>query len=199
MESPLNREETKEFMDLLNIHASFYGNVSVIRKAYIKAVKTLHPDKGGDEEKMKRLSVLYKKYCDGVVKNNAEGVAEDLDCSFDCTEVFKNVEYAIFSNVPKSTTMGQMYGDQVKEKICANWDLCSRFSRRQCGCVLCTLRGRHREKTKRFRHKKGPLYWLRCYCLKCFCEWFGFPMSFDAFTFWAAIIEDTPQYFIRVW
>nr|BAC81941.1 large T [JC polyomavirus] len=66
MDKVLNREESMELMDLLGLDRSAWGNIPVMRKAYLKKCKELHPDKGGDEDKMKRMNFLYKKMEQGV-------------------------------------------------------------------------------------------------------------------------------------
>nr|QFM78329.1 139 t antigen [Pan troglodytes verus polyomavirus 8] len=61
MDKVLNREESMELMDLLGLERSSWGNLPAMRKAYLKKCKEFHPDKGGDEDKMKRMNTLYKK------------------------------------------------------------------------------------------------------------------------------------------
>lgn len=66
MDKVLNREESLQLMDLLGLERSAWGNIPLMRKAYLKKCKEFHPDKGGDEEKMKKMNTLYKKMEDGV-------------------------------------------------------------------------------------------------------------------------------------
>ncbi|ARA71321.1 large T [Betapolyomavirus vicugnae] len=61
MDRTLDREESKELMALLGLSMSCWGNIPMMRRAYKVQCRNLHPDKGGDEEKMKRLTELYKK------------------------------------------------------------------------------------------------------------------------------------------
>nr|ABI94705.1 large T [Betapolyomavirus hominis] len=61
MDKVLNREESMELMDLLGLERAAWGNLPLMRKAYLRKCKEFHPDKGGDEDKMKRMNTLYKK------------------------------------------------------------------------------------------------------------------------------------------
>ncbi|API13110.1 large T antigen [Betapolyomavirus securanorvegicus] len=61
MDRTLNRAEAKELMELLDLHMSAWGNMPLLRKKYLEKCKEYHPDKGGDETKMKRLNTLYRK------------------------------------------------------------------------------------------------------------------------------------------
>ncbi|API65509.1 large T antigen [Betapolyomavirus lepweddellii] len=69
MDRALSRKESKELMTLLGLPMSFYGHLPVMRKAFIKKSKEYHPDKGGDEDKCKRLTCLYRKLEDNVKKH----------------------------------------------------------------------------------------------------------------------------------
>ncbi|QIQ69380.1 large T antigen [Betapolyomavirus callosciuri] len=66
MEGSLSRDEQKELMSLLGLHGSYWGAFSVMRKAYLEKCKEYHPDKGGDENKMKRMNELYKVVVDAL-------------------------------------------------------------------------------------------------------------------------------------
>lgn len=79
MDKVLNREESLQLMDLLGLERSAWGNIPLMRKAYLKKCKEFHPDKGGDEEKMKKMNTLYKKMEDGVKYAN-QPTQVDLSC-----------------------------------------------------------------------------------------------------------------------
>ncbi|AWD33733.1 large T antigen [Potamochoerus porcus polyomavirus 1] len=55
----LSPEECEELQGLLGI--ADIGNKEELKKAFLKACKVHHPDKGGDENAMKRLLFLYNK------------------------------------------------------------------------------------------------------------------------------------------
>ncbi|AFP94199.1 large T-antigen [bat polyomavirus 4a] len=66
MDKALNREESQELMQLLGLSMTLYGQLPMMRKAYLNKCKEYHPDKGGDEQKMKRMNELYKKLEDAL-------------------------------------------------------------------------------------------------------------------------------------
>nr|QBA83675.1 MAG: large T antigen [Porcine polyomavirus] len=61
MDQTLSREESKELMKLLDLDMCVWGNLPLMRRRYLIKCKEYHPDKGGDENLMKRLNELYKK------------------------------------------------------------------------------------------------------------------------------------------
>ncbi|BBG62152.1 small T antigen [Rousettus leschenaultii polyomavirus 1] len=61
MDHILTREESLRLMQLLELPPEHYGNLPLMRKAFLKRCKDLHPDKGGDQEKAKELITLYRK------------------------------------------------------------------------------------------------------------------------------------------
>ncbi|BBG62122.1 large T antigen [Rhinolophus thomasi polyomavirus 1] len=61
MDHTLTREESIKLMQLLNLPLEQYGNFPLMRKAFLKRCKIMHPDKGGDVEAAKELISLYKK------------------------------------------------------------------------------------------------------------------------------------------
>ncbi|ARH52633.1 LT [Raccoon-associated polyomavirus 2] len=61
MDTVLSKAEKEELMSLLELAPACYGNFPLMQQKYKKASLKLHPDKGGDEEKMKRLNSLFSK------------------------------------------------------------------------------------------------------------------------------------------
>ncbi|AWD33773.1 83T protein [Panthera leo polyomavirus 1] len=61
MDHILTREESKRLMELLNLPMTEYGNFPLMRRAFLKACKILHPDKGGNAEQAQELISLYRK------------------------------------------------------------------------------------------------------------------------------------------
>ncbi|ASH97632.1 large T antigen [Giant panda polyomavirus] len=61
MDAVLTKAEKDELMSLLGLAPTCYGNLPLMQQKYKKASLKFHPDKGGDEEKMKRLNCLFGK------------------------------------------------------------------------------------------------------------------------------------------
>ncbi|QLH64630.1 LT Antigen [California sea lion polyomavirus 2] len=81
MESVLTKEEKTELLQLLELNPSCYGNVPLMQAKYKRAALKYHPDKGGDEEKMKRLNVLFTKFFSGCAylrEDNPTPTYEDI-------------------------------------------------------------------------------------------------------------------------
>ncbi|BAZ96586.1 large T antigen [Rhinolophus simulator polyomavirus 1] len=72
MDRFLTRDEMKELMELLNVPAHCYGNMSMLKINYRKMSKIYHPDKGGDGTKMQRMNVLWQKLCDNICSARQE-------------------------------------------------------------------------------------------------------------------------------
>ncbi|AWD33763.1 small T antigen [Glis glis polyomavirus 1] len=162
MESSLNRDEQKELMDLLGLDATCWGAMQLMRRAYHRKCLEYHPDKGGNEEKMKRMNVLYKKLMDAI-----ETETPEQTWCWDSTEV------------RHSATSNSYY-----MKL---WGSCNFGLISACPCLMCTLRKCH---TIRAKHKK--LVWLRCYCFECFREWFGLDNCMASYDTWREILSETP-------
>ncbi|AFP94211.1 large T-antigen [bat polyomavirus 3b] len=68
MERMLEKEEKNQLLGLLELEPNCFFNFPIMRQAYKRASKKLHPDKGGDSEKMQLLNALWHKYREGVVE-----------------------------------------------------------------------------------------------------------------------------------
>ncbi|AFK09341.1 large T antigen [Betapolyomavirus equi] len=66
MERLLSKDEARQLMELLKLDMEKYGDIPTMRKAYLRRCKELHPDKGGDENLMKKLNELYRKLESGL-------------------------------------------------------------------------------------------------------------------------------------
>ncbi|AGA82598.1 large T antigen [Betapolyomavirus ptedavyi] len=84
MDKALNREESQELMQLLGLHMTLYGQLPMMRKAYLNKCKEYHPDKGGDEQKMKRMNELYKKLEDALSAASKEETVWNSWASGEC-------------------------------------------------------------------------------------------------------------------
>lgn len=166
MDKVLNREESMELMDLLGLDRSAWGNIPVMRKAYLKKCKELHPDKGGDEDKMKRMNFLYKKMEQGVKVAHQPDFgtwnSSEVGCDFP----------------PNSDTL-----------YCKEWPNCATNPSVHCPCLMCMLKLRHRN--RKFL-RSSPLVWIDCYCFDCFRQWFGCDLTQEALHCWEKVLGDTP-------
>nr|QIQ69387.1 small T antigen [Betapolyomavirus callosciuri]QIQ69393.1 small T antigen [Betapolyomavirus callosciuri] len=162
MEGSLSRDEQKELMSLLGLHGSYWGAFSVMRKAYLEKCKEYHPDKGGDENKMKRMNELYKV------------VVEALrESSQPC------------SSWSSSEVKFKLYKSSADHFYMKNWGFCNYGLSMTCYCLMCHLRRRHTERRK----NKEKLLWNRCYCYECFRDWFGLDNQYNSFLFWQDLVS----------
>ncbi|AVO64599.1 small T antigen [Porcine polyomavirus] len=189
MDQTLSREESKELMQLLDLDMCVWGNLPLMRRRYLIKCKEYHPDKGGDENLMKRLNELYKKLESTLEtvyynsqgeewtwsNNQVLGYCGEGDCG--CT---------IHLN---AYLLGEIYGDMFPSMLIKDWDKCIGKWDRWCSCVLCVLRGRHKARVK---HLRRPLVWVQCYCFDCYRKWFGIPLTYESFQWWGKILEHTP-------
>ncbi|AIS40924.1 small T antigen [Sea otter polyomavirus 1] len=174
MDTVLSREDARELMGLLRLDMAVYGNLPLMRKAYLKRCKELHPDKGGDETMMKKLNELYKLMEDNI------------------REVHSNVEAAGW----KAEEVGDDCYPSFENVFVKDWHLCSNYMVSSCYCMMCLLKGRHiirafERKLNRTRPGR-PLVWIDCYCFDCYRLWFGLDLSWATFTAWNTILINTP-------
>ncbi|ARK19243.1 small t protein [Betapolyomavirus canis] len=170
MDNTLPREEAKELMSLLGLDMCVWGNLPLIRKAYLKQCKELHPDKGGDEEKMKRMNVLYKKLQDKINEIHGSNawtyVPEEVgDCGW-------------------------------HEFLCKDWNLCAvQRLTAACSCLMCDLRRLHSHRSV----GRKPLVWIDCYCFDCFRTWFGLDLTWATCLMWQKVLSLTNFCDLKLW
>lgn len=159
---------------------SAWGNMPLLRKKYLEKCKEYHPDKGGDETKMKRLNTLYRKLEEKVHIVHEEARFEAWDsnkvhnsCNGPCCD-------------PRAF-VGYVFGDEFEPCSLYSWE-CVTQPKLNCKCIHC-----HLERLHKFRYKKNkvPVVWLRCYCFSCFCRWFGKPKDPMSLFFWKLILLNT--------
>ncbi|BBG61997.1 small T antigen [Myotis horsfieldii polyomavirus 3] len=61
MDHTLSREESIKLMQLLNLPLEQYGNFPLMRKAFLKRCKVMHPDKGGEPEAAKEFNLSLQE------------------------------------------------------------------------------------------------------------------------------------------
>lgn len=165
MDKALTREESQALMGLLGLDMIEYGNMPVMRKAFLSKCKLYHPDKGGDGEDMKKLIYLYRK-----LESKVEH-AEDEFTAWTSEEVCAGIGV-----------------DPIYIK---DWHLCIiNASGHHCPCLMCRLRRNHQQNKGNVLWP--PNVWMRCYCFTCFTTWFGLPQNPCTAYLWTNIIGETP-------
>ncbi|BBG62123.1 small T antigen [Rhinolophus thomasi polyomavirus 1] len=135
MDHTLTREESIKLMQLLNLPLEQYGNFPLMRKAFLKRCKIMHPDKGGDVEAAKELISLYKKLEECLPPlHTEEGFSTSQVCSTSNFTIFKD------------------------------WMSCKE-QKILCTCIFCLLRVHHKEKPSRRSKPKcwGECLCYECY------------------------------------
>ncbi|AJA41151.1 large T antigen [Tadarida brasiliensis polyomavirus 1] len=67
MDSLLEKHEREKLLQLLNLSPNCFSNFPIMKQAYKKASKRLHPDKGGNNEQMMLLNSLWHRYQEGLI------------------------------------------------------------------------------------------------------------------------------------
>jgi len=123
------------------------ANQTQIKRAFHKLAKEYHPDRGGCEEKFKKLTEAYQILCDpdkkklydmfGVagVQNGGRGMA-----GFGCRGIFRRQRKTEDLRYPLKVQLKEFYNGSkrtlqlTKEKICQN---CKGFGGKPEGIVIC--------------------------------------------------------------
>ncbi|QMP82845.1 small T antigen [Rabbit polyomavirus] len=188
MDQTLTRNESKELMQLLELQMDAWGNMPLMKRQYLQKCKVFHPDKGGDENKMKRLTELWDKLCTTLQEVHTQNVEEDN--VYNVSEVTKYCPCAqgiIWKDF--NATTWQMLDPHFELKMCKNYETCSMANCYKC--IYCILQAKHMYRVKLVRMNK-PLVWIQCYCIKCFCDWFGLVQGQSTFAYYCFIIKNTP-------
>lgn len=164
-------------MSLLELAPACYGNLPLMQQKYKKASLRLHPDKGGDEEKMKRLNSLFSK----VVTSLAD--MRDQPRSFSSQVNLLDKSYV---------STGDYYGDKFDKKMVRDFDLCIRQGLTfTCRCVSCRLDQQHIQLKK--KKSKPCLVWGECLCFSCYRSWFGLDLNPETLHWWKYCIWRMPM------
>nr|ALJ83714.1 small T antigen [Bank vole polyomavirus] len=172
MDRTLSRSEAKELMQLLDLDMCCWGNLPLMRKAYLNKCKEHHPDKGGNEELMKRLNSLYLQLEESVKRMQC---LNEEDSMWSTTQVHQT-QYAC----------GDYYGINFMNRLCNAWDACLPHGLKHCNCISCYLKRNH---AKRWKELRVPMTWIMCYCIDCYLDWFGFPLTYETFQWWGRILQ----------
>lgn len=180
MDKILTREEIKQLMDLIDLPEDEWGNEPLISHRMKLAIKKHHPDKGGDEEKMKLLNRLKSKFEDGM-KNLSPDEFED-----------ENVCYPFRPDCSVGEYLGDMWGKRVLKEFTT----CVGFEGTFCKCLTCIIRRGHKSRVKT---EKIPLTWGQCWCFKCYCIWFGCPSGRKEHFQWSIILFNMSMRTAGLW
>ncbi|BBG62117.1 small T antigen [Rhinolophus sp. CN 2016 polyomavirus 1] len=181
MDRFLSRQEMQELMELLQVPHHCYGNLPMMKINYKKMCKNYHPDKGGDENKMKRLNELWQKLQDNVCSARQEYPSQVTNFWF------------WEDDFP---TCGEYLGCKFASKLCKAYPECVRFPKQDCGCLVCLLDKQH-QVYKEIKQKRC-LVWGECFCYSCYLNWFGFPNTTECFNWWGNIIHETDLKLLNV-
>ncbi|QIQ69322.1 small T antigen [Alphapolyomavirus callosciuri] len=175
MDRILEREERKKLVELLGIDPVLYGNIPVMKSAYKRASKVLHPDKGGTGNDMMILNFLWQKFQEGVTEARCPEVRGAF---WFHSELFQ---------VPLIEFCG---GIDKFMLLFLKTPQCLLKGRTSCNCITSLLLKQHAD--RKLLHKKRCLVWGECFCYYCFALWFGFEQSWTSFEFWKRVIAETP-------
>ncbi|AGA82573.1 large T antigen [Chaerephon polyomavirus 1] len=67
MDRILEKSEKETLLQLLELNSQCFCNFPIMRTAYKRASKKLHPDKGGSTQQMMLLNSLWQKYQEGII------------------------------------------------------------------------------------------------------------------------------------
>lgn len=147
---------------------------------YRKACLKLHPDKGGNPQKMQRLNFLWQHF------------QESLDClrNGEGAGIYSfQVKYPYYAS-GGLFTLQEVLGERLTPSKLLRGPGC-KFNKGPvtCRCVTCKLNQQHRELKK--SRNKPCLVWGECFCYSCYLLWFGFPETWESFDWWMEIIKQT--------
>lgn len=173
MDKFLEKEEKNLLISLLEVNKNSFYNLPIMKQAYKKASKKLHPDKGGNLELMMMLNSLWQKYQEGVVDmRNTEVCAAWITDIWDVT--------CSFFYGPKRFRELIYRTPQCLMKRCSN-----------CNCLCCSLAAQHA--LLKSQLCKRCLIWGECFCLHCFSTWYGLPPEWDTLDLWAQVMAEMPR------
>ncbi|BAX01883.1 small T antigen [Miniopterus schreibersii polyomavirus 2] len=173
MDRLLERDERKQLVQLLEVTPQAYYNVSLMRTAFKRVCRKLHPDKGGDPRQMTLLNSLWQRYQEGVIRlrTTQVGVRKQLDIWDVCLE--------------DCYSMSQLRDLMLKSPHCLV------KAKSSCNCLASTLINQHFD-IKKAQGKKC-LVWGECLCIFCFTLWFGCSPTWETFELWAKTVATLPR------
>ncbi|AFK09342.1 small T antigen [Betapolyomavirus equi] len=180
MERLLSKDEARQLMELLKLDMEKYGDIPTMRKAYLRRCKELHPDKGGDENLMKKLNELYRKLESGLADLSEQPGTSSAEPKVGTFQRGHRRQRSMHGyDFPMHSPFDRWY--------IRDYDICTRGLSEGCICIMCTLRKKHKE---RFGNRFAA--WIECYCYDCYLMWFGFTLNECTAARWQSIIAETP-------
>lgn len=183
MDKLLTREERRELLSLLGLPSNSWGDMAAIQKAYRGACRRYHPDKGGCEQTMKRLTELFTKAYDSLSElrtgRGATWDGQQVCCLYDYTTIFD--------------FLGE---EKAREKLMSNFS-CYTGKNTMCRCFFCLLRMQHKN-CKIFGNKKC-LVWGECFCFYCYQQWFDSTEDFTGVKEWGEQIFSLHLDILMLW
>ncbi|AFP94183.1 small t-antigen [bat polyomavirus 3a] len=178
MDKVLRKRERNLLLSLLELNSNCFSNFPLMKQAYKRASKRLHPDKGGNNEKMMLLNSLWQKYQEELIELRNTQVCgayiEDLlDFSLD-----------------------QLYANAQIKELMLKTPQCISKGPSTCTCITSMLITQH--DTLKSVLVKRCLVWGECYCYFCFLLWHGLPNTWSSFETWAEIICKMPRALLQL-
>lgn len=173
MDKFLEKNEKQELLMLLDVSPNCFTNLPLMKQAYKRACKKLHPDKGGDNRQMMLLNCLWQKYQEGVL---------DLRSGPQVCPSWMDIW---------DFSLQERYTPPVLRDLMLKSPQCLTRGGSNCNCIASLLISQH-DKYKALLKKKC-LIWGECFCIFCFTLWYGLANNWETFELWATIIAQMPK------
>ncbi|AFU25599.1 small T antigen [Piliocolobus rufomitratus polyomavirus 1] len=179
MERVLQKSEKTQLMELLGIPKYAFGNFPIMKTAYKRASKSLHPDKGGSTEKMMLLNSLWQKFQEGFIElRNSEVCPVNFSDCYD-------IKLVKICGGPKRFNDAFLRSPQCLQK-----------GLNLCKCITSLLFNQH--DTIKLGSNKICLMWGECFCFYCFILWYGMEKNWETFDIWKFVIAEMPAGLLKV-
>lgn len=167
MDRALARSELRRLMELLELPATTYGNIPLMKAQFRRRILELHPDKGGDTNRMAELNVLWEKFMQNLTERRSAFLAR-------------------VGGLDECKSAAEFLGKKFEERVCKVPEQCIK-GLPFCKCLCCKLLRQHLD--LKICYDKKCLVWGECFCFKCFCIWFALhPDSEVSLHRWKSVI-----------
>ncbi|AGA82586.1 small T antigen [Alphapolyomavirus cardiodermae] len=177
MDTALSAYDKLQLCELLGIPRHCYGNYPLMKSSYRQACLKHHPDKGGDDNTMTLLNVLWGKFQTGVYEMRRQFPSfEEVSAPSFWEQDFPTLADKVACGLKVPFYRGpSCLKKKTKDSVCS--------------CVSCRLHRQHH--SLKLLTKSNCLVWGQCLCLSCFLLWFGFPLTWECVGEWQKIILHT--------
>lgn len=182
MDRVLSAAERAELMLLLGLQDECWGDIKAMQGAYRQKCRLYHPDKGGDEVKMKRLTCLFQTAYDNISK-----LRTGRRASWNTTQVGLELDFISLTEV-----LGERYSQFFMKGLS-----CFTGSKVGCCCCFCSLRKQHQVIKEEFGYP--CLVWGQCLCFHCYCTWFGIDKTLETLVKWKLQIGNIHVNLLNLW